>query len=398
MAEKPSGDHSSLFHRIGRLRWQAAFLALVLVLLHQWIEHAYLFFLPRWAHFWTQVVFYGLVGPTLAWLALTSLRRQVVETEQAERAVRRSRDELAEVNRRLEFLISVERRLAESDDEDELVTTMLELPRQVLPALGISLIRYDEEEKPAAVAHHGGLPPEEFSRWSAHLAAADSAQACESCSAKQASQKIPCPVLAGTPQDVQAQKVHCLTLNRGQREFGTLIIFLADDQHPTLEERGLLQAMAGSMSLALESQLLRAKEMETLYHFREVHHLEGLERQLSEVVASTVRALELEGGAACLVESDGSLRSGALVTEQDAPNQDFLSGMATTVRQSSSPMLAADLDLDSREAHGVCSLVVSPLHKEENGWGAYSSGPASPPLFRRARCGSSNPSPPRHPC
>lgn len=76
-------SHSNLYTQITQLRRKAALLAFILVLMHQYVEHAYLFFLPRWQHFWTQVLFYGLAGPLLAWLALTSLRRQVLETERA---------------------------------------------------------------------------------------------------------------------------------------------------------------------------------------------------------------------------------------------------------------------------------------------------------------------------
>jgi hypothetical protein len=51
---------SKISHRIGRLRWQVPALALILVLAHQIIEHTWLIRLPRWQHFISQVLFYGL--------------------------------------------------------------------------------------------------------------------------------------------------------------------------------------------------------------------------------------------------------------------------------------------------------------------------------------------------
>ena len=65
-----------LSQRIQRLRWQAPVLALLLVVAHQLLEHTWLMHLPRWQHCSSQVLFYGLVGPILAWWALTSLHRQ----------------------------------------------------------------------------------------------------------------------------------------------------------------------------------------------------------------------------------------------------------------------------------------------------------------------------------
>lgn len=364
MTENPPNEHSALYERIGRLRWQVAVLALVLVLVHQWIEHAYLFFLPKWTHFGTQVLFYGLGGPTLAWLALSSLRNQVAETDQAERAVRRSRDELAEVNRRLEFLVAVERRLAEAEDEEELFGAILELPLEVVPALGVSLLRLDEEGNPLPAVHYGELSPSEFERWSRHLATEEASQACEACTAKRASSEVPCPTLQGAPQALKAKRVHCLELTRGDREFGILSIYLQTDVHPTLEEQGLLEVMASSMSLALESQLLRAKELGTLYQLQRIHQLRGLEPQLREVVLSTMRALELDGGATFLVEGGGDLRASVVEQEGEGPAPEFLLAMASAVRQSEAPLVAGSLELTPRTEEGARSLVVAPLRKK----------------------------------
>jgi hypothetical protein len=117
-----------LSQRIQRLRWQAPLLALLLVVVHQLLEHTWLMHLPRWQHFASQVIFYGLLGPLLAWWALTSLRRRAAETGTAHQALNQAHIALAEANQRLEFLVRVSHRLAEAEDEEALVEVILNLP------------------------------------------------------------------------------------------------------------------------------------------------------------------------------------------------------------------------------------------------------------------------------
>jgi two-component system nitrate/nitrite sensor histidine kinase NarX len=370
MAENSRDGHNSIYRRVGRLRWQAALLAVALVLLHQWVEHAYLFFLPRWTHFWTQVAFYGVVGPSLAWLALTSLRNQMSETEQAERAMRRSRDELAQVNLQLEFLIGVERRMAEAEDEDQLIEAILELPLEVVPALGVSLIRLDEDGTPLPAIHHGDLAPEEFESWTAHLATTEISQSCASCSARKASSAISCPLLKAAPEELHTQKVHCLLLGRGSRDFGMLNIYLPAGEHPSVEEEGLLEVMATSISLALESHELRNRELGTLHHLQQIHHLEGLEPQLFEVVSSTMEALELDGGAVFLVDGEDSLDVTVSVGEAPGANHELLVGMARAVQHSSALLLGGEVGKADGGEGGVRSLLVAPLRKDDRWLGS----------------------------
>ena len=46
--------------------------------------------------------------------------------------------ELTEANQRLEFLMQVNRRLAAAEDEESLFDVILDLPKEVVPALGCS--------------------------------------------------------------------------------------------------------------------------------------------------------------------------------------------------------------------------------------------------------------------
>lgn len=362
---------SSLYARISRLRWQAAGLALVLVLVHQWIEHAYLFFLPRWTHFWTQVVFYGLVGPILAWLALSSLREQVAETEQAERRLRRSRDKLADVNQRLEFLISVERRLAEARAEDELHQLIMELPNEVLPTLGSSLVLFDPSGQPLAPIHAGSLPPDEYAAWTAHLATRQAAKACSTCRAATADPASPCPILTAAPEKLEAKRVYCLRLTRGGRQYAALNLYLSDPAYPSVEEEALLEVMGSAMSMALEAQILRSKEIEALAHLQELHTRESLGSQLELMLANASTALDIHGGAILLAsEERNTVTLHALSGERGPLTDEILTGFAASVRESEGALIAGHLGLVDPIDFEEISLVASPLRRDGKWLGA----------------------------
>lgn len=363
-------DHSDLYRRVSRLRWQAAILAVALVFTHQYIEHAYLFFLPKWTHFWTQVVFYGLVGPLLAWVALSSLRGQIAETEQAEHSLRRSRDELAEVNRRLEFLVEVERRLAEAEDEEQLTSAILELPLEVVPALGVTLIRFDAQGRPLPAVHHGELEPKEFKAWANHLATTGAVEACRSCEALRASPEIPCPIQRSAHNELQAEHVECLPLAPGEREYAVLNLYFGPGVRLTPEQIALLETMANGMALAWESQLLRAREIKALHSLQRIQQLEGLDKQLHEILTSTVEALEFDGGAIYLrQEGAEGLELATELTSGSKPGDDVLMGFATGVQGVEAPLVAGAVEMEAQEEFGG-SLVAAPLRKEGRWFGS----------------------------
>ncbi len=172
---------STLYRRIMRLRWQAPLSAFLLVLAHQVVEHTVLASLPFWQHFISQMLFYGLVGTALAWWALTSLQHKVVETEKAEYALQQAHTTLSKVNQRLALLLRVNPRLAAAEDEETLVAAMLELPLQVVPAIGCSLIRFDDQRQPLPIVHHGQVKPEILDAWAAHLSGTLVRQQCARC-------------------------------------------------------------------------------------------------------------------------------------------------------------------------------------------------------------------------
>lgn len=358
-----TSPHSILYQRITRLRWQVAGLAFLLVLIHQTVEHTLLSHLPHWEHFMTQVLFYGVVGPLMAWWALSSIRHSVGETEVAQHALKEAHAELSDANQRLEFLLRVNRRLADAEDEVALIDVMLALPFEVVPALGCSLIRFDERNRPLPAIHRGTLDSATFEAWVGHLSATETRQACEHCSALCATDSAPCPVFISTPDAMGVRKVHCLTLVRGGREYGMLHIYLQNIDRPNEREQMLLDTMADEMSLALESHRLRSRELSMLYRLQRARRLSNLKSELSEVLTHTVEALEIDGGVLFQTNAEsGELYPYIEVGHSLGTDLDLVRGLTSGARQT---LTIGDLKQEGRADTGLRSLLAAPLCIEE---------------------------------
>lgn len=365
--------HSALYRRISRLRWQVAILALILVFVHQYIEHRWLFFLSRWQHFWTQVAFYGLVGPILAWLALSSIRRQVGQTEQSEKELRAANVALGESNRRLEFLIEAERSLAKPHDEEELIGRMLTLPTMVLPTLGSSLIRFDGSGQPLPAVHHGDLPPEAFRQWALHLSSPGSQEACKACQSHWSSQYAPCPLLDDVPGGMAVRNVHCLPLKAHGKEIGVLNIYLDDPGRPTEAEAVLLEAMANGMSLVLANHTMRSRELATLSQLQRLDQHRALEEQLQEVLNQTVKGLDADGGAIMVEDresTDLDLLASVGDVSWDHSTKEMFFGLASSVRTTDGAITLHEFDHSGDPGQKLNSMIIAPLRIEDRWTGS----------------------------
>jgi len=358
--------NSKLSQRINRLRWLAPVLAFLLVLFHQILEHTWLVNLPRWPHFATQLFFYGLLGPLLAWWALTSLWHRAKETESAQQALEATHLELSEANQRLEFLIRVNRRLAEADDEEALVELLLELPLEVVPAVACSLIRFDERGQPRPAIHRGDVKPEILETWSAHLSTQRIQQECARCATHQASEVTPCPLLSKLPETVGAYQIYCLALTRREREYGVLNIYLSEHDRPDGRVQRLLETLATEMSLALESQQLRSRELATLYRLQQARRLSSLQAELTEILEEIVKALEIEGGTLFLTDPKiGKLDLLAETGPSLEHSLTLIQGLVNGVQPGQEPLLISDLRQEDNGGENLRSLLIISLPSQE---------------------------------
>ncbi len=375
---------STLYGRITRLRWQVPLFAFILVLIHQIIEHTLLLSLPPWKHFISQMLFYGLIGPAVAWWALTSIRRSIMETEAAQRALQEAHADLGEVNKQLACLIRVNRRLAEVEDEEALLSLILTLPQEVVSTLGCSLIRFDERQQPLPALYHGELESAELEAWAMQMSHTRIQQQCAGCTTHSSTTNDPCPFFLTIPQSSDIARIHCLELTRGARTFGILSIFLSATEELTPQQHALLQAIAQDISLALESHHLRSRELEMLSHLQQATHLNTLRNNLADVLSHTVTALEVNGGVLFAVD----METAVLQTEAEAGEPlgealPLVQGLAGGAQQVDAPLIIRDLE--QAEAVGVRSLLVAPVRTETQMLGSLVLWASRPNAFTRHR-------------
>jgi two-component system nitrate/nitrite sensor histidine kinase NarX len=378
-------DRSQLYKRLTKLRIQVPILALLLVLIHQIVEHTLLAHLPRWQHFATQVLFYGLVGPTLAWLALTSLRRSARETEEAELALKQAHNELMQSNRRLQLLIDVNHRLGEAEDEEILLEAILELPQNVVASAGTSLIRFDDREQPLPAVHWGDLDPDEFEQWSRHLSSNEVRESCACCAGPTRRYLQDCPAAGGSAAISSVQRVVCLALERGERALGILIIYLPGTSSLSEESATLLDAMGAEISLAVESLALRSRELDAIYRLQNLRSLTDLHTDLATILAATVDTLEVTGGAVYLPgDYDGNLK----LVAQEGMERDFdfpaLWGLARGGAEAEHPLVIGDFQAEEAGA-AMRSMVITPLGEGEGPSGVLLMWSDKTDMFTRRR-------------
>ncbi|HFE66496.1 MAG TPA: GAF domain-containing protein, partial [Chloroflexi bacterium] len=355
---------SHLYRRITRLRWQAPLFAFLLVLAHQVIEHTVLLKLPPWQHFISQMLFYGLIGPLLAFWALSSLRRSVVETGKAERALQQAHEELRQVNEHLACLLRVNRRLTEAGGEDLLLKTILELPLEAVPALGCSLIRFDERQQPLPALHHGELDTAVLDSWAALLTHNRIKEQCADCAAHSTQAAHACSLLQAAPDALGAGQVYCLDLSRNGRRYAILNVYLSPDYTLNPQEQELLEAMSQEMCLALANHDLQLRELEMLTWLQQTEHLDDLNDELHDMLNHTVAALEAKGGVLFVNEaSSGELHPLAAAGAPLNEALPLVKGLAHGVEQTDSPLIIHALEQEEQE--NVRSLMIAPLRANQ---------------------------------
>ena len=348
---------SSKFARyITRSRWQFIWLTVLVIVTQQIVEHVWLAKLTRFEHFATQLFFYGLTVPMLVWWGLTRLHQSFRQTTESKQNFRKAQAALQGINKHLETLTLANRRLTEAQDEDSLLKAFLELPQELLPALGCSLIRFNEKEEPLPPIHLGALPPATVEAWSAHLANKIVREQCACCTINEATTALPCPLLSATTGLIEVKKLHFLELTCNGRLYALLTIYLADPQRPTREERFLLAAMAREMALALESFCLRRN----LAILHQLHQDTSRHENLRQVLVDTVEAFEVAGGILYLADEEtAELHVQAEAGQPLRAGLDVVTAKVSKVWQTEAPLI---IFIERKNhSHGARSILAAPL-------------------------------------
>ncbi len=350
---------SKLAHYASRSRWQFIGLIILVIMLQQIVEHVWLVNLTRSEHFATQVLFYGISVPVLLWRGLTLLRQSVRQASESERNYIDSQTTLQEVNNQLTTLSQSNGRLAAAHDEQSLLKVLLELPLDVIPALGSSLICFDQQQHPLPPLFLGDLPPVVFETWSAHLTEQQVRQQCANCTAHSATATAPCPLFVSATGLMDVQKIHCLELKCNGRLYAILNIYLADSQSPTPDERKLLDTMAGEMALALESYCLR-RDLAILHDLEQLHQDTSDHANLRQILEDAVNAFEVTGGVLYVADKEKKeICIQAQAGQSLGADLDLVTFKVSKVWQTETPVIIYHFKQKKRS--GVRSVLAAPM-------------------------------------
>ena len=293
--------------QIAWLRWLVPLFALLLVLAHQTTEQ--LWFPDNGTfHFAVGMIVYGLLGPLVVWLAMGWIKHRVALKEKAEADLIQAHADLTSLNRHVSFLLNVNQRLAKATDEDSLAALTLQLPSEAAPAvLGSAMIRFDDHHQPMPIDYRGTLDESILTSWHRHLASRPVQRRCQACQLHSARVGQPCPLLEHLPL-ADVGSIVCQPLERNDREFGILGIFLPLDSQLTEAEQRLLIAVAAEISTAFENIRLRARELTTFYDINEALQLRlDLQGLMGRILTLTMEASNADAGLLLLKDADGSL-------------------------------------------------------------------------------------------
>jgi two-component system nitrate/nitrite sensor histidine kinase NarX len=372
-----------LSQRLSILRWLVLIFGLFMALLHQVMQGPFeLSGPPRWE---AVELVYTISIAIIGWLVLTWLRHSVRQTESAEIALGQTLNELSQANQRLEYLLHVNHRLSEAQDEQALADTIIDLFMNKAPAPACSLTCFDEQRRTLPIAYREEGAATVFDSQTPHYSIDEVRLRCEICAQRHPDGVQACPLY--TPPSLaekNIQKIHCLELVRGGQTFGTISLYLEDPTYPNEQESLLLQMMASEMTLALESQSMRTREMIILKRMQQSRRLSSLHDELMGALSATVEALEASGGLLLLTEENSPDLKLQVETGQSLGEAlDLVKVLARGAYHAEHALIINDLAQQGSAA--VRSLLIAPVRASDQTLGSMVLWTTTPDAFNPHR-------------
>lgn len=279
---------------------------------------------------WGLAIFFRLREQEHAHQALAE--RQAVD-QWRERLLQSER-KLSENERRLKAMLSLNRGLAEAENEHALMSSALSTVTGLVGALGCSFVPVDEWQQPLPAFTYGQLPEPVLTAWSTHLADHMLRERCANCQILESSPGA-CPL---HPIQVgKALTVYCLPVHRTGRlaesldaedqKLGVLHLYLPPGKALDHDLRQFLDGLLHQVALAYESARLRSQEQSTLRQLQMLHTPEGdFTSSLSGLLDGLVQAMEADVALIRLLPRGGERLSNLNIQRgelQGMPREEF---------------------------------------------------------------------------
>lgn len=285
---------------------------------------------------------------------LISLQSRIVEIE----------INAADLNRRSEAVFHLSRKFVEANDESEVISTLLKVSVDLAGAIGASLVPLDERGQPLTAISYGEIPGQLMDAWVEYLASPAIRSRCGTCQ-KMGNFTKNCPLVEIPALEKQGYdtptNVYCLQLRRGDREYGVLNLYLAEDHRMDTKTQEFMRALLDETALVLESIRLQNREFSMLHQLQVVRRkpdLNGLENNFLENVKDALKAdfvlLQFREGEE---PASRQLVTGLLPES----GKTIVEGLTQGVVKSGQPVLIGTLEKDPDRAQDLHSLLAAPL-------------------------------------
>ena len=285
---------------------------------------------------------------------LNSLQSRMVEIE----------NNASDLSRRSEAVFHLSRKFVEANEENEVVSALLKVSVDLAGAVGASLVPLDERGQPLTAVSYGEIPKQLMDSWVEYLASPEIRHRCDTCQIKGTFTNncplVEIPALERQGYDTPTH-VYCMQLSRGDREYGVLNLYLAQDHRMDTKTQEFMRALLDETALVLESIRLQNREFSMLHQLQAVRRqtdLHGLENNILENVKEALKAdfvlLQFRGG-------DGQDSRQLVTGLLPESGKVTIEGLIQEVVKSGQPVLISLLEKDSGRAKDLYSLLAAPL-------------------------------------
>ncbi|MFC2026024.1 GAF domain-containing sensor histidine kinase [Chloroflexota bacterium] len=281
--------------------------------------------------------------------------------------------ELSETDRTVEVayervnsIFKVNQAFVEARDENDVMEMVLETLVELVKAKGASFVPLDEHGQPKTTLMHGEMPSPVAEAWLEHLASPRVRESCNKCDTHDLIETPgSCPLLLGP--FANSVGLLCLTIKRGNWEYGVLNIFLQDDDGLDEKTRTFLKALVEEIALGLEGIRLRRRELLAIQQMQSIQEKTNLDSILLEFLRNTQHTFEAEFGQAIVPrrinhQKNLNLASGEVPTNADP----FLRRVLQGVIESGESVLLGDVTRENNREDNIYAVIASPLLSFDN--------------------------------
>lgn len=361
--------HNRRFNEILASRWLPWTLAgvtgLVILLELAW-QPAWSALLPKAGQAAVWVLAVALL--LISYLANVRLHHALDEWRKAEEKLAQAEARVDDIVRQMELIFQVSRKFIDATDENQVIEPVLRLIVDLSGATGASFVPIDEHGQPQTAISHGEMPFPIMDAWLEYLATPGIRDRCRECDDRDAPEPLlfraECPLLRGPFSETKGMA--CLSVRRGEREFGVLNLFLPETADLEPRTRVLIDTLLDETALGLEGIYLRRREISALHQLQFLRQKSDLTALLNGLLGNVSQTLGADF-AIMTVPASGRFPQGIDLVEGDLPPQGrpFIDGLLQGVLTSRQPVLLVDLAGDpggSAEVRPfVKSLVAAPL-------------------------------------